>query len=71
MQTNKNLKKHIEKVCLKECKTNNKIQLDQKINKNDFKMEFDLRQIIIWNDFGIVTMTIIKTLILDSPIRID
>jgi len=34
-------------------------------------MEFDLRQIIIWNDFGIVTMTIIKTLILDSPIRID
>jgi hypothetical protein len=34
-------------------------------------MEFDLWQIIIWNDFGIVTMTIIKILILDSPIPID
>jgi hypothetical protein len=32
----------------------------KKKKKNDFELKFDLRRIIIRNDFGIVTMTITK-----------
>ncbi len=56
---------------MKGCKTNNKIQIDENIErvqdkqqdtnrekkKNDSKMEFDLWWIIIRNDFVIVIMT--------------